>query len=395
VDLRRRAIERGETAHGRLARQAARLAGIAAAVLLLARCGGDGGPTDPPVDLLPNDGATYWPAADWRRATPAQVGIDRAAIDAVVARLRSNEVQGIHSLTVVRNGYMAVEEYFNGSSRDSVHTMQSVTKSVTSLLAGIAIADGKLRLSDSVVRVFSKYTSLRDLDDRKRGVTVRDLLTMRSGIDFYEQPYEGSPLQALNTSRDDWVRLVLDRPMNDAPDGHWQYNSGGVIVLGGALRQVMGTNVNVFARERLFGPLGVQGQFWYVSAFDSLPHTGGGLNLRAVDMARIGYLVLREGRWNGTQIVPADWIRASMVPRTRGTSVWAGHSYDYGYLWWLSTFTRPGSTTPDTIYTASGSGGQWIFIVPRYDLVITFTAAAADFSAPANLVYSSILPAIR
>jgi CubicO group peptidase (beta-lactamase class C family) len=379
----------------RPARRAARLATLAAAVALLARCGAENGPTDPPVELLPDDGATYWPGADWRRATPAQVGIDRAAIDALVARLRSNAVAGIHSLTIVRNGYMAVEEYFNGSSRDTVHTLQSVTKSVTSLLVGIAIADGKLRLSDSVVTLFSKYPSLRDLDDRKRGVTARDLLTMRSGIDFYENPYEGSPLQILNTSRDDWVRLVLDRPMNDAPDGHWQYNSGGVIVLGGALRQVMGTNVNVFARERLFAPLGVQGQFWYVSPFDSLPHTGGGLNLRAVDMARIGYLVLRGGRWDGRQIVPADWIRASMVPRTRGASTWHGHAYDYGYLWWLSTFTRPGSATPDTIYTASGAQGQWIFIVPRYDLVITFTSAAADFAAPVELVYTSILPAIR
>jgi CubicO group peptidase (beta-lactamase class C family) len=377
---------------------------IGRAVFLLccvvgAACGGSAGPdSEPPVEQLPADGATYWPTTDWRVARPAQVGLDEPRLDALVRRLRSNAIPSMHGLVIVRNGYLVVDEYFNGSSQADSHTMQSVTKSVTSLLTGIAVDQGKVRVADSLLPVFPQYTNLREVDDRKRRVTVRDLLTMRSGIDFYESPYPGSPLQILNESRDDWVRLVLDRPMNAPPDGLWQYNSGGVIVLAGVLRAATSQNPVVFAREHLFQPLGITSARWVVSPFDTLPHTGGGLYLRAQDLARIGYLVLRRGKWGDRQIVSERWLTESTAPVTLRPRTFGSHVLDYGYLWWLLPLDGAGPTRErdQVIYTASGSMSQWLFVLPKYDLVVAVTGGSNDsFVAPADFLYNDILRAIR
>ena len=252
---------------------------------------------------LPRDGVAYWPSTEWRRAEPTQVGLDPARLSALVQRLESNAIPGLHSLVVVRHGYVAVEEYFNGSSASVVHTMQSVSKSVTSLVTGIAIDDARLAASTRVFDILPAYDSLVRGDDRKRAITIGHLLEMQSGIDYYEQPYDGSPHQRLNDSRGDWVVHALGEPMNAAPGDRWQYNSGGVIALAKAVQVAAGDRFVNLARQRLFNPLGITTQYWIVSRFDSLPHTGGGLHLRATDLARIGYLVLRNGMWNGTRIV--------------------------------------------------------------------------------------------
>jgi CubicO group peptidase (beta-lactamase class C family) len=350
----------------------------------------DAGPSvdDTPV---PQDGATYWPAAEWRSAQPQQVNLDRAALSGLVTRFRSGSFPYVNSLVVVRQGYLVVDEYFHGSSRNDVHTMQSVTKSVTSLVVGIAADQGKLALSDSILRFFPQYTTLQNWDDRKRGVTVRDLLTMRSGIDFYESPYPGSPLQILNDSRDDWVKIVLDRPMNDVAGGHWQYNSGGPIVLAGAVRSATGTAFDTFAEANLFTPLGITSQRWYLSPFDGLPHAGGGLNLRAVDLARIGYLVLRGGKWGDRQVISSAWLADAFTPRSVRPRTFGTHDTDYGYLWWLLPLEGN-----DVIWTGAGALGQWLFVIPRHDMVVVVTGSNdASFVAGIDALYSTILPAVR
>ena len=324
--------------------------------------------------------------------------MDERALTALAARIRSGAIRDLHSLVVVRHGYVVQEEYFNGSRRDDVHTMQSVTKSITSLMVGIAVDQGKLRANDPVLAFFPGYTDLRNVDERKRAVTVRDLLTMTSGIDFYESPYAGSPLQLLNDSRDDWVRYVLERPMNDVPGGHWQYNSGGVIVLAGVLRSATGLSADAFARTHLFQPIGIATERWVTSPFDGTPHTGGGLNLRALDLARLGYLALRDGRWNDRQIVSTRWLAESLTPVVVRPRTFAGHPTDYGYLWWLMPLDGSGSTaaTENVIWVASGAQGQWLFVVPRHDLIVAVAGSSdARFTAPIDIVYNEIIPALR
>lgn len=347
--------------------------------------------TQGPVEQLPRDGATYWPATEWRTAVPEQIGLDRARLRALVQRLQTNTIPGIHSLVVVRQGYIAVEEYFNGSSTAQVHTMQSVSKSVTSLVTGIAIGEGKLATSTRIFDLLPQYDSLIRGDERKRQVTIGSLLEMRSGINFYEQPYPGSPLERLNSSRGDWAAIALGEPMNAAPGERWQYNSGGVIALARAVQKATGQAFNVYAREKLFNPIGITSQYWVVSPYDSLPHAGGGLNLRATDLARIGYLVLRHGKWNGTQIVPEQWIAESTRSHAKPQSYLGPWDTDYGYLWWLLPATAGGSA--DDMITASGNMNQWLFIVPQHDLVVAVTGANNEANVP-DFMIREILPSV-
>jgi CubicO group peptidase (beta-lactamase class C family) len=272
-----------------------------------------------------------------------------------------------------------------------------VTKSVASLLAGIAIDKGLLSATSRALSVLPEYQSLANADARKGDVTLRHLLEMRSGINFYEQPYEGSPLQRLNTSRDDWARIALAEPMNANPGTLWQYNSGGVIAIGAMIRRAVGGDFYKFARDHLFVPIGVTSQRWYYSPFDTLPHTGGGLLINPLDLARIGYLVLRRGRWNATQIVSEEWLNASMSRISNRPATLGGYVTDYGLLWWLMPLdgTSPSGGRDATIWMASGNFNNWLFIVPRHDLVVVVTGGDnRSFGAPVGFLHREILPAV-
>jgi CubicO group peptidase (beta-lactamase class C family) len=146
----------------------------------------------------------------------------------------------------------------------------------------------------------------------------------------------------------------------------------------------------VFARRELFAPIGVSGESWARSAYDGLPHCGGGLHLKPVDLARLGYLVLRHGAWGGRQMVSRAWIEASTHAITRGAPVFfSDFGSGYGYFWWLFPTRRGG--TDEGVIAASGSGGQWLFVVPSLDLVVVIVATNGD---GLDLLYDELLPAI-
>jgi CubicO group peptidase (beta-lactamase class C family) len=297
---------------------------------------------------------------------------------------------------VIRRGYLVSETYFGGSSRDDVHTMQSVSKSVTSLVTGIAADAGSLDIETPVVSLMPQYAGA-STDPRLARVSARHLLEMRSGINFYENPYPGSPLEILNTSNGDWVRIALQQPFNAEPGGLWQYNSGGVIALGAAVASATRTSFHQLARERLFNPIGVTGQYWYVSAYDATVHTGGGLNLRAIDLARVGYLVLHQGQWKGVQVVSREWIERSTAPVTFSNSTLGGVRTDYGYLWWLAPI-NPALSTADVnnrVIIASGNLNQFLFVVPSLDLVVVNTGASNEsFGVTIDFVLRELIPSV-
>jgi CubicO group peptidase (beta-lactamase class C family) len=274
-----------------------------------------------------------------------------------------------------------------------------VTKSVTSLMTGIAIARGDLRGVDQpLVELLGKYAPIANLDDRKRALTVRDLLTMRTGLDWNEDVYTGSPLEQLNNLQTDWIRFVIDWPMREQPGTRWQYNSGGVIALGGAIGVASNMNTAEYARTHLLRPIGITTDKWYRGYPDLLPHTGGGLLLATRDLARIGYLVLRNGKWNTTQVVPEAWLRESTRPLVTPTYRLGGRQSSYGYLWWLYTLGggTPDANTTDLVIAASGAMGQWLFVVPRYDLVVAINAGITGGPDPAlDILFGTILPAMR
>jgi CubicO group peptidase (beta-lactamase class C family) len=371
----------------------------AALLALLASCGGkEGGPTGggppPETGLTPVPQTEEWPAS-----TPTAEGMDTATLGDLVRRVRRGEHGAIHTLLVVRHGKLVVEEYFNGWSRDQAHTLQSDSKSVTSLVAGIAAGEGALAVDQPVTGFFPEYPDLRNLDARKQAMRVEDLLTMRTGLDWSENPYEGSPLQQLNQSTGDWLRLVLDWPMRDGPGTRWEYNSGGVIVLAGIVGHATHTRMDVYARNRLFDPLGMQGEWWYYGRPDSLVHAGGGLNLRARDLAKLGQMVLDGGRWHGRQVVPEEWIRRATTRIVRNPRTFGPHAVDYGYLWWIASLDDPMNPHPRAgdVYLASGARGQWLFVVPAFDLVVASNADNDDahWADQLDFLYTHVLPSIR
>lgn len=359
---------------------------LTAIALVALGCGGSH-PTNPdatrgltPIVALP----------DWVVSTPTAEGIDPARIEDAVFRIRQGNYGSVDSLLIARNDKLVVEEYFGGMIADRAHTMQSVTKSVTALLVGIAARLGKLSTSDLISRFFPSYEPLANDDPRKRAMTIADLMTMRSGFDWDESNYAGSPLERLNTCGCDWLRFVLDYRMRDEPGARFEYISGNTILLGGIVGSATGSRLDRFAAAQLFGPLGVVGESWAQGNPDGLPHAGGGLYMRPRDMVKIGQLVLDAGRWNAQPIVDASWVQLTTSRVSRGVRSWAGQSADYGYGWWL--FTYRGSD----VIAASGALGQWIFIVPSMRLVVAATGNNdnGQFAAPLEILFSSILPSM-
>jgi CubicO group peptidase (beta-lactamase class C family) len=196
-------------------------------------------------------------------------------------------------------------------------------------------------------------------------------------MDYWEQPYSDSPHDSLNRSTGDWTKFILDRRMTSTPGTTWAYNSGAAILTCSLIREIVKEPVSTFARRELFQPIGITSDTWFLSPFDGLPHCGGGLNLSTPDLARIGYLVLRNGKWGDKQVVPSAWITEMTRPYSSGSALYfANYGSKYGYFWWLFPETRNGSGAG--VWAGSGTGGQWLFVVPSQDLVIALTASSGD-----------------
>jgi len=215
--------------------------------LFVAACGGS--PTGP---TGPAPTATLTPVAqtaEWPASTLEAEHLDRARLSDLALRIRRGDYGRVASVLVARNGRLVLEEYFNGWPPEQAHTMQSVTKSVVSLLTGIAVSSGRMSIDDPVARFFPSYDPIANFDDRKAALTVRNLLTMRTGLDWSEDPYAGSPLQRLNDCRCDWIRFVLDWRMREQPGTRWEYVSGGVILLGAAIGAATSASIVLRARS--------------------------------------------------------------------------------------------------------------------------------------------------
>ena len=290
------------------------------------------------------------------------------------------------SLLIARHEKLVLEEYFNGWTADRTHTTQSVSKSVTSLLAGMAVDRGLLSIDAPMTSYFPEYAPIANLDDRKGAMTVRHLLMMETGFDWSEATYEGSPLDRMNTCGCDWLRFVLDWPMREPPGTRWEYVSGGTIVLGAIVGSAVGQPLYRFAHEQLDAPLGISGSTWIVGSQNLVTHAGGGLRLRPRDMLKIGQLVLNGGNWRGVQVVSERWIRESTAPLITNVTTFGTWPASYGYLWWR---------LPEGVIAAIGIRGQWIFIVPSASLVMTATGEVdANFLSAPTALYRYVLPSL-
>lgn len=364
------------------------------------------------VSLLFAPGAqSRWPTKGWPVATPASVGLDPAPLAALDREIAAGKYGYVDSILVIRRGKAVYERsyrhdydraygelakikgplnpdpkgqfnYYNPDwhpyyRRGDLHSLQSVTKTVTSILIGVATARKEFgaNLDTPVLRYFDA-SKVAHVDERKRRLTLRHLLTMTAGLEWNEDlPYSDPNNTAMQMeASDDWVTFAINRPMAHEPGTVFAYSSGASALLSHVFKKETGLGIDEYARRRLFGPLGIKDFYWKRTPA-GLPDTEGGLYLRPQDLAKIGYLYLTDGVWEGRRILQTDWIRASVAPsvsKARG-------GMKYGYKWWL----LPYADSPERLaWLASGFGGQRLIVVPEYDLVVVFTGWNIDPNRP-------------
>jgi CubicO group peptidase (beta-lactamase class C family) len=343
-----------------------------------------------------DDGAAPWPTTDWPASSPADQGLDADRLDELVRLIGEGQrFPDLHSLLVIRNGYLVLEEYSAGYDADDLHMLQSVSKSFTSAVIGIAIEQQEIAgVEERVLDFFGDLEGIENLDDRKRAMTLEDLLTMRSGTDYHERGPD-SPHFQLNRMSRGWTEFILGRPMINDPGTRFQYDSGGVILMSSLIKARTGEHADAFMKKHLFEPLGIRRHRWHRNA-EGHPHMGGGLHLTPRDTAKLGLLFLREGKWEDRQIVPAEWVRASSRRHVE-FSPRRGPFVGYGYLWWILRPAEEDGEHPD-ILAACGFRAQYIFVVPEHEMVVVVTGGThngADQGKPVEFLYSHILPAVE
>ena len=302
--------------------------------------------------------------------------MDGGTLDAALDEAARRHLS-LHSLLVIRHGSIVQEKYFAGYTVGAVHDLFSCTKSFTSALMGIAIDKGYVAdISRPVLGFFPEHP-FAAADSRKRALTVRNLLTMSSGLGWVEADETYQSLEVLPGG--DWVSYILDLPMVTEPGKRFAYSSGDSYILAAIIQRSSGKNLYDFARESLFGPLGISDPRWEKDP-KGLPIGGWGLQLSPRDMAKLGYLYLHTGLWEGKQVVPAAWVRESTLPQIQADDGWS-----YGYQWRVDTEVP--------FFAALGRYGQCIFVVPKLDLVVVFTAHIDSNDPERDLLKNYIIPA--
>jgi CubicO group peptidase (beta-lactamase class C family) len=331
------------------------------------------GVATPPAATAPLP--AYWPTSGWRSSPPEDQGMDSSHL---IAMLDSVRAQGLnlHSLLVIRHGYIVSETYFGAYGPDDLHQLYSCTKSFIATLVGIAFDRGDLSRLDQPVLDFFPGRSFANLDERKRAMTLEDLLSMRSGLEWQDD----DPTISAMVRSPDWVQYVLDLPMAQAPGSQFNYCTGCSHVLSAILQQSTGLSARDYAGPNLFEPLGIGDLRWDTDRA-GMPIGGFGLQLTPRDMAKLGYLYLHNGVWDGRQVVASAWVATATQKHTETDG-----ELGYGYQWW--TYPSYGA------YTALGLYGQTIFVIPQADLIVVTTADVADHEPIFHLIEAYILPAI-
>jgi CubicO group peptidase (beta-lactamase class C family) len=317
-----------------------------------------------------------WPEG---RLDPANAGLDPAAIAGILTRAHQDAHGDLESILIARHGCLILERYFNGATPDALHDMRSVGKSITSTLVGIALSEGAIPdVEVSMMSFFPAYAS-----DPRAGqlgrIKVRDLLEMRSGLDADD--WTSDPGSAGNESRmevsDDWLKFAMHTPLVAAPGVRWQYSSVNSMLLGRIVGVAVRRDLGDYAREKLLAPLGITHYEWQRDPGGHVIGQGN-LHLRPRDLLTIGMMLENGGRWNGRQVVPAAWVAQSTTSRVTlpvDPATGLGDLYEgYGYQWWTSRESTPFGET--SVSFASGNGGQKLFIVPRFNLVVVVTSSA-------------------
>ena len=325
----------------------------------------------------------YWPTKGWKAASPESQGVDSSILAKMMDTIWEKDIR-INSVLVIRYGYMIMEAYSYPFDEDYKSNIYSCSKSVSAALVGVAVDKGYIKdVSQPVLHFFPKRVA-KNLDADKEAMTLENLLTMTTGLECRDSfLYSWRGLNDMRVSGD-WVQFMIDLPMAEAPGTYFEYCNGATFLLSAILQIQTGMTTLSFAEKHLFAPLGILEFRWPANprgitlGYDEL-------YLRPRDMAKIGFLYLNDGLWDGQRIISPQWIKASTrshiathLDLTRG----------YRYQWWT---VSPG------IYTALGYQGQYIMVVPEKNLLTVFTGSLSvkDIYIPLGLLAAYIIPAVK
>ena len=336
---------------------------------------------------------------NFEESSAEDVGINPMLISRLIHDMQEGRFPNLHSLIVVKDSKIVVEEYFGQFDAKTKHYTASVTKSVGSILIGIAIDRGLLSgLDDGILdmrlsELFPEYQVTLGADPRKADIRFRHILTMSAGFEWDEETYP------YNDQRNDWVRvrdapeparLMLEQRVAHNPGKVFNYSGGLSMLLAYLIERETEMGAAAFAKRYLFEPLGISDYEWR-NLTGGLIDFPGGLSMRPRDMAKIGQLYLNGGRWNGEFIVSKDWVTESTREHIINVD-----SPNYGFQWWCGKFYYRDRSV--YLYMASGHGGQKIFVVPDFNLVVVITHQV--FDNPAGEMHNTaimsryILPAL-
>ena len=344
---------------------------------------------------------------DWPTASPKSAGLDEKALAVFDAELASGKFGNVDSFTIVRHGKLVFDKryardyakiygveakkqsplnphdptgpynYYNSwwhpwLQQGDLHTLQSVSNTITSIIIGLARNRKEFPDLDTPVMNFFDASKVTNVDDRKRRMTIRHLLTMSAGIDWNESlPYSDPNNTGIQMeASSDWVEYTINRPMAHEPGKVYHYSSGATQLLAHVFRVATGTDIEEYAVRNLFTPLGIKQHYWKRTP-SGLVDAEGGIYLRPRDLAKLWHLFLKNGAWEGKQIVSPEWVKESITPAfdlTPAGSATPGPRY--GLKWWLYPY---GTDNSKFVLSGSGFGGQRPMAFPEHDMVIVYT----------------------
>ena len=314
-------------------------------------------------EFIFNPQSDYWPTKQWKSSTPERQGMRSSVLANMFAEI-NNDKYYVYSVMIIRNGYVVAEA--NRQAPDHRYPIWSTTKVITATLMGIAVDRGVIDSINQPVFEYFPGDPPENKDSRKREIRLKHLLSMSSGFDWPEtetsMAYDGNPEYQMEMSPD-WARYVLNRPMAHLPGETFNYNSGCSILLTAVLQQI-GLDVAEFGHRHLFSSLGIaENSYYWSRTSNGMPNGSHGLVMRPRDMARIGYLYLKGGNWNGKQVLALKWVEESTKKQLQMN--WKGFVANaYGYGWFIQPYG----------FHSLGYQGQYIFVLPAIEVVAVFTS---------------------
>ncbi|MCK1541597.1 serine hydrolase [Bradyrhizobium sp. 179] len=303
-----------------------------------------------------------WPTKAWATSTPEEQGMDSARLARLVETVGGYNQD---SLTIIRHGRIVTDAYYAPYLAGITHDLRSVTKSVVSTLTGIQVQKGQLDSVDRAVVDLFPDKRIDGIDDRKKAMTVQSLLDMTSGLAWIEKAYTPDETIMKMYAAPDRTAFVLNQPMATVPGASFNYNGGNPYLLSALVNVKSGQNAFDFAKKELFEPLGIKSAKWGQVDDQGVTDGEAGLYLAPHDMARIGYLYLQGGVWEGKRLIPSAWVE-----RAKAGPVEATFGFHYGNLWW----SNPEKGT----YMARGRHSQLILVIPRLDVIVVMTGYLRD-----------------